>query len=965
MATPSSLTSMLLFFWDRGGDAGATKDDKEGNDASASFVDDLSLEEFISHVYGTTPYGSGVNKTLGEGVSSRGTQVSILTKSRLLCPFEWIFASAPSSDATTGWHALRVNHFASILHTWSQISASLVSPTARKGVSVSFFPTNLSHCIMPFSKGHCCNGVYHEVRAHIPIHIVYTPLPERTNGEEQVESTDLHAALGEFLRSRRMCARLLRKLIHDACLKLMSDAGCSVLISTSDDVLQRVNSFPSLGDECVDEEMLCCACGCIKRGFTPVHHFLLPLGTALEPPTSIVFKVGIEDNEAPLGVVAGEEGKTAEEDEVRGRNVTILIHTVVRATRARTGDTPRWNSDILAYKALASLLPVRFAVQGASMIEVGEVGADGRICAWSQRTGEVVFKAGEQMQETWELLLPSPKPLSPCVATGPTTGKVKTQHNPYCMLTRSLTSHEFHAVDSQNFGSVKDEDSRSVSEELSCNGRNSLVQDNNKDGYPISSSSEKAGEEVVAEPSAEGGEEEEEEEEEEFFLDETKQTILSLMQELLECGRQGMELHQGLQCQLYSLLLQFVSGTDIPPQRRRNRGGSRRDGEDETGALAFLSAFLGTTAGGESEDAILQQAIETLTNCGCRGSSSYATFDDCVKGAAEEIQALEERLRAEPVTIVSVSNDGKQIRSGVAATKHARKRKNGAFLFLGGARGLALEAHRATNTASKRALDKNKDDNDGTGVVLRGSSSALAEVRQLIDDTLAKLRAAVAWGRQRVTDLCFTCQLCQGVLAPCLEARTNLVKAEKKARSGLEIDYIVSSEIAREAISGTSNAASEAGGVEEEEEEEEASEMRGTPSAEEGTLRDATATGAEVAAVELEGQSGGVEARWHERTERAATTRTSSASLVASTARTKRRKNVGAPSVRRPQSTTSQESAPLLSLLSKRRRNGGVERARKSLPIPAGSLPQKQVLHMTVFVFMILCGLGMVVFLFP
>ncbi|KAF8289321.1 hypothetical protein TcBrA4_0001090 [Trypanosoma cruzi] len=978
MSTLSSLTAPLLLRQRCRENANAVSDDRERDDTSASIVLYSFPEDFISCMCGNTPQSCGFDRISSVGDSVMDTQASDIASSPLRLPHEWTFASSPFPDTAMGWHAVRTNRLDYVLQMWSQMTAHLLSPRMNKGMGVSFFPARLPNCIVPYLNDHSCNSTYHEVRAHIPIHLVHSPFLDDGSVGNNVEDLD---TLMKFSTSRLMYSRRLRSLIHDGVMSFMSVSVRCVPTLTRDELLEAESTGTFVGDGSKDEDTLDCTCSCRTMNFKPIHHLLLPPCTALEPPTPIVLTLRIENYDKPLEADKEDESKTSTGDGVREEDVKLSIHAVVRVTRTRAGDALRWKPEILAFESLTSLFPMRFAVLGASAIEVGEIGVDGRVPAWVQRTGLEVFRAWQQLRDTWDRLPPSPKPLPPRILTATPSGSVKTQHDPYGVLTQSPTSHESHTMGSRNPESMEEgEENRSVSGDLECNGSNLFLHKMDRVLDPLTDSPETTGVELAG-TSVVG---EEEEGEEELVMDETKHAILSLAQDLSECRRRGTEMLQAVQRQLFPLLPPLASEKQITSCRRKNRG-AKYGNEKETGALNFFYLFFGTIAEAENEDEILQQAITTLSNR-CHGpNNTYTTFDECVKDAAEMIQELECRLRAEPFVIMSVrQHHSKNSINGGVAAKNGRKRKDGVFLFAAAAKCLAMGNNRPSGAVCKKSFGKSNGESDDAVTVLRFSSSAIVGARQAIGDTLEKLRMAVAWGRQRVMDINFIFQVCQEVIAPCVEAHTALAKAEQKERAQLQTDHLLCLAISREAISAVHNATDR---------EEEKVVILGEEKAEDGeekktmledaagarALNGATRTCNEdtpgVVTAGFEKQDEEVKTGRNECTDGLKQTSATDAARLASfadpsvaiAATTKKRRKNGATSNPnpRPQLTGLRVPAPVVNTPLKKRKNDGNNGVKKSFFSPKEAAIQMGVLNLAFSVFLFLCVLGAMAFFFP
>ncbi|EKF27978.1 hypothetical protein MOQ_008288 [Trypanosoma cruzi marinkellei] len=970
MSTFSSLTAPLLLRRRRREYADAVGDDRERDDTSASIVLYSFPEEFIRHVCGNAPQSCGFDRISRGGDSIMDTQAGDIAFSPLLLPHEWTFAFSPCPDTAMGWHAVRTNRLDYVLQMWSQMTTHLLSPSMNKGMGVSFFPARLPTCIVPYLNDHSCNSTYHEVRAHIPIHLVHSSLLDDGSVGKHVDDFD---TLMKFSTSRVMYSRRLRSLIHDAAMSFMSVAVRCVPTVARDELPQDEKTTTIVGDGDNGEDTSDCVCSCKTMNFKPFHHLLLPPSNALEPPTPIVLTLGIENCDTPLEVDKEDESKTSTGDGVRGKDVKLSIHAVVRVTRTRAGDGPHWKPEMLAFESLTSLFPMRFAVMGASAIEVGEIGVDGCVSAWVQRTGLQVFRAWQQQRDTWDRLPPSPKPLPPQISTATPPGSVKTQHDPYGVLTQSPTSHESHTLESRNPESMEEgEENRSVSGELECNGSNLFLHKMDRVLDPLTDSPETTGVEVAG--TSVVGEEEDEDEgegEEELVMDETNHAILSLAQDLSECRRRGTEMLQAVQCQLFSLLSPLPSEKQITSGRRKNRG-AKYGNEKETGALNFLCLFFGTNAKAENEDERIQQAITTFANRSHGPNNTYTTFDECVKDAVEMIQELEGRLRAEPFVIMSVRQQhSKNIINGGVTAKSGRKRKDGVSLFAAATKCLTMENYRPSGTACKKSFGKNNGESEDVITVLRCSSSAIVGARQAIGDTLEKLQMAVAWGRQRVMDIKFISQLCQEVIAPCVEAHTTLVKAEQKERAQLKTDYLLCLAIAREAISAVHNTT---GREEKEEEEKKSIADSAGVRALNGATRKCNEDTPEVVSEEFERQDEEVKTRRNGYTDGLKQTSAKDAARTASfadpsvaiVAATKKRRKNGATSNPnpRPQLTGLRVPAPVVNAPLKKRKNDSNSGVKKSFFSPREAATQMGVLNLALSVFLFLCVLGAIAFFY-
>ncbi|KEG09806.1 hypothetical protein DQ04_04601000 [Trypanosoma grayi] len=828
ISTLSSLTAPLILH--HGGTAEAINGTEDWGDSTTPITICSSPEEFVCHVLGTAPPdGSGSGSA--SSFSTTSSNENGVARPTLRVTQDWTFAAPPLPDGAMEWGAMTTNRLDHVLQTWSRLTAHFVAPEARSGVEVSFFPTLLPSCIAP-SCGGCSDSAYHEVRAHVPIRLLHKTLPD-------TDAATPPDTLAEFVSSRRVYARRLRSLLHDAVIAFMSGTLHADPVPTGDRAMRLEISSTFMGDTVVtasdDNSSLDCSCICGKMNSQKAMHQLLsPSLAAVAPPTPIVLSVGVADRGA----------SDAEET-----NITLLLQAVVRVGRDHGDERQQWEPETLAFEVLTFLFPERFAVHGATCVEVGEV-CCGRVSSWRQFTGAAVAAARQHGRDARGWLPPPAKPLqlptgaiNTTVTIGKTpkrvspeaeaasanSGGVKKQHDPYGVLTWTSAHRGSRPMEDRQPESLEDTPSGSGGPSSNDSGgfprnaeerNNTLCTSAQVDSgtaagpTPMGTTTRKTTAMTEAKTLAmptttttTTTSETKAEESEIVPILEMKQMILALVESLAAYRHQSVELMQTLQTQLASLPLQRSVEKETSVRRRKGRSAKGNSTAVDAEEMHLIYVLFSVPAGEEDDVAALQRALANIPT-GSGSDNTYATFDDCVRDAAENVQELELRLRAAAVEVQCMQADNKKTPSGGVTAKNARRKRGDVSLFVAAAKALLQERCRSNGTASKMTVGGGCcDEDDGSSsssgscaaVVLRCTASGRMEVQRSLDDACTKLRAAVAWGHHRVAELQLMQVLYSEVLLPCLQARLDVGKEAEKMRMQLRIDFEVSAAILQEA----------------------------------------------------------------------------------------------------------------------------------------------------------------------
>ncbi|KAG8346590.1 hypothetical protein TRVL_02590 [Trypanosoma vivax] len=847
-----------------------------------------SPSEFITCLPDSALWGSKVAQPVtqteneeNEEENSNGTGATPLSASsgnrcRLNLPLEWTFTlsqmpcggatgTATAEDITKGGNEADVDmrvmvtsRLDYVLHTWSMLTRYIVSSDFSGGLEIGFFPAKLPANIVSWvagGRGDKAPGraiVYHEVRARVPVKLFHG-ISVDAKSEPDKSEFEFGDSLEHFFTTRRLDAELLRMLIHDAVVSCVS--GSSPFTCGFEQLSPRTVSEASYevaltdGDS-VDGHNSPNALSTVE---SRSHCHLIPrvFHATPPPPTPVVFSISATNYDKALS--------TTQQNRSLESEITLLLQVVVRAVRHQHSSPQEWAPERVAFEALTTLFPERFAIHGATCVEIAEVTSSieddgnsvkdkGPSCLWRRLSVSDVIEAGVQLRTV---------NLSPLLAfdgksaTGTranSTGEfeysgsgIRTQHNPYGWVAtetpRSALSSSAHSLDHGRPSCSRDHNVGKRGNTL-CNSipqvKNECMRENDfgiskRLGASMREALLLQTSEASGEDASTGAPDPAHAVWKELLVKETSEKILSLIESIVDAWRQSSQLISGLQHLHRKLIkhsLRSAVAMDTPQLRRKGRNSKGNSSpvtivDEIEGATKLIMAALGVNLDSwDDVAAALQRAAlersaladsdTTATNNNNNNTAArhYSSFEEGVKDAIDALRQLDHTLRAGAQEVRYAAMDPKKCLNGGVVVKSERKAKKEPHNMFGFAVRALLKGCAVNVVAPRGTLNnvvstsKHPNGNDGCTadvVSLRFTEEGYAEAQSSIKAACDRLCAIGDLGHRYVTLLRSFHNMYSDVILPYMEMRYALQGSEEKKSSELRVDFIVSTAVVREA----------------------------------------------------------------------------------------------------------------------------------------------------------------------